>query len=283
MIQVTFEDIEEYWKKEWEALPEEEQEANGTPEERKRRYSRRLINPSERLWFWACRNEIRKKKSTTTFTNWSEGNDLNKKEVFAYCNQVSNCEQVSDLMRAHLRLASFVAEGHWNWLSGEWSADTDPAVVEKLFQSLCQRTPFGVGFYKDLRQNLVEQDEQKIVNDRTLRHADRVQPMNLLLLDEGQSGTPGVLAKLILELIRNGDGSIYPIPSQSLLGYDSDFRQTIENAHMYIRDGERLWREGYDVRWRLELPKETPLPLILRGGSAGGAFALGLAKLFVSD
>lgn len=95
-----------------------------------------------------------------------------------------------------------------------------------------------------------------------------------VLLDDEQSG---VAARLWLERVENGVGTIYPDPSiMAFVRYDADFAQAIEIAWQVMPHPGDV-----DVRWWLDGLRgpqniRAPLPLLLSGPSLGAAFAVGL-------
>jgi len=97
----------------------------------------------------------------------------------------------------------------------------------------------------------------------------------------------GVVATLTLELMPRGkpmpkpgdDEALYPIPELAFVQRANGFPEAEKSACQYVR-GEGLWPKGFDVRWSLDRRDGKPLPPVLEGNSLGGAFALGLAKLF---
>lgn len=92
----------------------------------------------------------------------------------------------------------------------------------------------------------------------------------------------GATAKLTLELLPDGRGRVFPDPEKLLfVRQDRSFREAIESALMCAQELLGSTLAGYDVRW--SLTRHDPLPLTeLSGGSAGAAFALGLAALMAS-
>ncbi|MBV7333596.1 hypothetical protein KFU94_36255 [Chloroflexi bacterium TSY] len=94
----------------------------------------------------------------------------------------------------------------------------------------------------------------------------------------------GVLATLTLQLLSDvGSGLLYPDPvTMSFVTRDEAFQQAEQNGVSYLCS-EGLWKENetIDVRWRLLRQDRNPL-VHIEGGSAGGAFALGLAQLLAN-
>jgi hypothetical protein len=92
----------------------------------------------------------------------------------------------------------------------------------------------------------------------------------------------GVPARLTVELLGDlSGGDFYPDPATMMFVVrDDTFRQAEQNAVSLVR-AEGLWPAGgrADVRWRIERLDGKSLAGV-KGGSAGGAFALSLAKLF---
>ena len=105
------------------------------------------------------------------------------------------------------------------------------------------------------------------------------QQLTLLLLDENEQG---VTANLSLNLLDAGGGAIYPDPeTMSFVKLTDSFLQAHENAVAAIQHrGE--WVNYQDIRWKIERQDRKPLH-VLDGGSAGGAFALGIAKLLAGS
>jgi hypothetical protein len=91
----------------------------------------------------------------------------------------------------------------------------------------------------------------------------------------------GVIAQLTLEQLSDrGSGSLYPDPAtMSFVTCDQEFQAAEQNAVGYVR-AIGLWRDGptADVRWKMTR-RDAESFSALEGGSAGGAFALGLVKL----
>lgn len=115
------------------------------------------------------------------------------------------------------------------------------------------------------------------------REVTRSEKMTVLFVL--QSINQGITATLILELLPSGRGIFYPDPaSMSFVSCeDADFQQSIANALAHIHQrGLRMQDRQVDVRWKLKRQDGKPLPRI-EGGSLGGAFALGLAKLLAGE
>jgi hypothetical protein len=94
--------------------------------------------------------------------------------------------------------------------------------------------------------------------------------------------TGGITSRLTLERFSDeGRGMLYNDPrTMSFLNWGEQFEQAMQSAVACTR-GEGLWSkpESVDVRWKLTRDDSKQLTYV-DGASAGGVFALGLAKLF---
>lgn len=107
------------------------------------------------------------------------------------------------------------------------------------------------------------------------RRAGGIQRLTLLLLDEKDQG---MAADLTLELLMDGRGALYPDPEcMSFVSLKESFQEALQEA-VRLAQGQGVWPAERDVRWRIERQDGRPLTA-LDGGSAGGAYALGLLKL----
>lgn len=98
-----------------------------------------------------------------------------------------------------------------------------------------------------------------------------------LLVDHDRRG---VAAKITLELLEAGSGQIFQSPEKnSFLVIDDEFYQSIIDALISIPQEHRL--QDKDIRWSIERYGEGFLDR-LYGNSVGGAFAVGLWKLFTN-
>jgi hypothetical protein len=92
----------------------------------------------------------------------------------------------------------------------------------------------------------------------------------------------GVLAELTLELLDQGNGALYPDPEcMSFVLCHDFFLKAVDTARLHS-DLASLWNNSFDVRWKLTR-QDRKTVYELDGCSAGGAFALGLARLLVED
>jgi hypothetical protein len=92
----------------------------------------------------------------------------------------------------------------------------------------------------------------------------------------------GITADLTLELIEAGEGILYPNPqTMSFVLCGESFHQSEQNTIAFLRE-QGLWPKTKDVRWTITKKSLEPI-FEINGGSAGGAFALGLAKLLNSE
>ena len=109
------------------------------------------------------------------------------------------------------------------------------------------------------------------------RPAESSQRITLLLLDEREQG---MTAELFLELLQDGRGTLYPDPeTMSFVSLKDSFQESLREA-VRLAQAQDVWPGERDIRWRIERQDGRPLTA-LDGGSAGGAYALGLLKLLV--
>ena len=105
------------------------------------------------------------------------------------------------------------------------------------------------------------------------------QRLTLLLLGEDSEG---ITADLTLDLLDEGDGTLYPDPeTMSFVDFGEKFLESQQNAIHAIHKRGR-WAKDKDVRWKIERQDGKPLR-VLDGGSAGATFALGLSKLYAGS
>jgi hypothetical protein len=100
----------------------------------------------------------------------------------------------------------------------------------------------------------------------------------MLLLENNE----GITADLTLELIDKGRGVLYANPEMmSFVLLGETFRKAEQNAENFIR-GQGLWPRTEDIRWAIARKNHEPI-FEINGGSSGGAFGLGLAKLLSGE
>lgn len=85
----------------------------------------------------------------------------------------------------------------------------------------------------------------------------------------------GVSATLQLDLMEEGSGVAYPAAENCLVPVDESFLKSLVNVREFLRQAG-LWDETCDIRWTIR--SQQPVTL-LRGGSLGSAFALGIGEL----
>jgi hypothetical protein len=106
------------------------------------------------------------------------------------------------------------------------------------------------------------------------REVKKKESVTALLVSEDREGVAGYLE---LEVLGSGSGELFPSSEMAFVFRDKEFVKAEENASAWAyKNG---WDKSTDVRWSLKLP-DGRMPTSLSGGSAGGAFAVGLAKLF---
>jgi hypothetical protein len=105
------------------------------------------------------------------------------------------------------------------------------------------------------------------------------QRLTLLLLGKDHAG---ITADLTLDLLDDGDGTLYPDPeTMSFVTQGDKFIESQQNAINAIQQ-RGTWAYHKDVRWKIERQDGKPIQ-VLDGGSAGATFALGLSKLYTQS
>jgi len=94
----------------------------------------------------------------------------------------------------------------------------------------------------------------------------------------------GCLARLILRALAGcGELRVFPDPRfMPFVEYDADFLTSLEQAIDYVCSSDLLnARPEFDVRWRIQRTDDMAL-YVLKGSSAGAAFALTLSRLLAA-
>ncbi|MEQ1843847.1 MAG: hypothetical protein ABL994_25870, partial [Verrucomicrobiales bacterium] len=103
---------------------------------------------------------------------------------------------------------------------------------------------------------------------------NRIQvPIVLVAAGQGISGT------LRLDLMREGNGKIYPAPEMYLVPLDDDFRNSLKLAECFLMN-RGVWDNVYDIRWKVEVG--FPISA-LQGGSLGAALAVAIGRLMADS
>jgi hypothetical protein len=91
----------------------------------------------------------------------------------------------------------------------------------------------------------------------------------------------GLVGRLVMERLSNGQGDLFPHPRQMGSVLDERFIEATRYARCCIQ-AQGLWPPHTDVRWWVaQWHERTPWPTFeLLGDSLGGAFAVGLGCLF---
>jgi hypothetical protein len=169
----------------------------------------------------------------------------------------------SAMIRASLRCARAILE-HRDRVA--WSTGT---MAPDLADELAVRSALPRGLIQDLTHTFLK--------DAGPRPAAGSCDLTVLLVD-GRG--MGVSARLFLDLMLDGNGSLYAGPELTFTPRDQKFQRAEGTARQYA---ERIWpRSGpladRDVRWRL-VRSDGTTPARLEGDSMGAAFALGLMAL----
>ena len=109
-----------------------------------------------------------------------------------------------------------------------------------------------------------------------------MEPMVKSYLDSTHGGNNdrGIMFSLTLERVSHGEGVLYPAARMALMRRWDRWLEA-ENAVRQWAAREGFWPQSakFDVRWDLRSEDRKPLPLVLDGGSIGGAFGCGLSQL----
>jgi hypothetical protein len=171
----------------------------------------------------------------------------------------------SRMLYAHLRCTQEV-------VNRQWTSDT---VSPTQLQAFTEEPDVPLGFLYDLVQELFPSAN----NSKHARQPVRALSLTSLLVDTVLDR--GVVANLTLELMPDGNETLYPAPGLAFVARDDKFREAETNARIYVQETARLWPNNQDIRWRLERRDGKRLSSALVGDSLGGAFGLGLLRLSV--
>ena len=247
----------------------------------------RCADPRERGFFDACKNELAA-SSARTLDEWlyfaflAAGNRSRAAEVKASLGDDWNphgnplAEVVPDILRKAGDSVSPVVLAHLlcaRALYDAGDAEMSDGPLDRSPKPIARETGVPINLVRDIQADLC---------GMLVRPAGGPLLLNLLLVHRTRE-TPkprGVVAELDLEIVPGGAGCLYPTTEICLLRMDEDFIEAKENARRFVANKLGLWEGGCDVRWQIKLPGGRSLPPALEGGSAGAAFAIGLAKLF---
>lgn len=249
----------EFIEKEWFRDFKTEREAEvycGDHMKRRQAFWQELISPKrERCGWWkASLHQSKRNDCLAALDPWIR-REGRKREIVEFGGPAQ-----ADAIHLHFLAGQFVNQ-NWNWVKGAVTGSCE--------------LPANVSGPRGLFLDLIFEFESGKV-----RPPFRTQSITGVLIDEADALQAGVMVAITLEAIQDGDGSFYPAPEFSLLSLDPAFRNGLENSLRMVRDTLGIWRDGYDVRWRIDRRDGKDLSSTLKGGSAGGAFALALSKVF---
>lgn len=252
----------EFIEKEWFRDFKTEREAEvycGDHMKRRQAFWQELISPKrERCGWWkASLHESKRNDCIAVLDPWIR-REGRKREIVEFGGPAQ-----AEMIQLHFVAAQFVNQ-NWNWVNGTISGS--PQLPANL------RGPKG------LLNDLIHE-----FGSGKMRPPVHKQSITGVLIDEGQYSQPGVVVMITLEAINGGNGSFYPTPAFALLDLYPEFQDGLENSLRMVRDTLGIWRDGYDVRWRIDRTDGRELSSTLKGGSAGAAFAFALAKLFAQE
>ncbi|MFQ5643574.1 MAG: NACHT domain-containing protein [Thiogranum sp.] len=216
----------------------------------RQRLWRELTRP-EGIWLRACQEAVaacREQPATgrAAFLHWLD-HDATGSAV-RYCEYNYSRRLQSAILRAFFQLGLRVCE-------------RGGSLPDREIPALAKTAGVPAGFLCDIGRYLCKQ---------AMRKAGRSVELTALLVNRDDDGVP---ARLTLELVRNGEGTVYPAPELSLCR-DRAFLAS-ENTVTELFSGQL---NGADIRWSLQRLDGKPLGH-LTGPSMGAAFALGLRWL----
>lgn len=259
--------------------PPTHRELQKNPNSKKETLWKDLVSPSERGWFKACQHEITASDGHAKLKAWLDG-DPRKNEIIMYRGATT-----AEMIRLHLAAAQR-AKVRWDLAQREEWTRVNPSDPNPNLSKIPEQMRWGRGFFEDLLEELLPEFTKGILPEETVKARKR-KPIHSQLITavfiDGTSDDQGVVAMLTLEMLHEGDGSFYPAPALAFLNLNQAFRDGLDNSYRIVRESLGIWRDGYDVRWRVDLQDDKELPSTLKGGSAGAAFALALAKLFAQE
>jgi hypothetical protein len=220
--------------------------------------------PQHRAWFVACRDNV----GTTSpelenYGEIAEMLDFLGEDWAAVANlHVEVVRQITHWPSQTAPDASVVAVAESAGIPVNYGADENG------------RLP--VNFVRDLAVEMCSKprppEPQKAVNSESV---------TVLLIDMSTQNTPGVTARLTVEMIDPGQGVLYPTPSLAFVYRDDDWLEAEQEVRAYA-DSEGFWKNSdeIDVRWSIRRQDGRPLFLTLANKCAGAGFGLAIAKLF---
>jgi hypothetical protein len=254
---VSFETI----RKTWLQLPREPATGRLLTSDAKTETLQMLIDnfsaPGLRWWFQACHA-------------WLHGSaSPDNQEIEELLGQIDAFRR--RVAKTHIELTRKMLDA---WTSHEPAQDD----LAEFASAFGLRVPLVLDLVKELRTPQNELKLSQGILCGTLAKSAGSQIIPLLFVGSGS----GVVADLVLGLLDKDEGSrndetfLYPSPSMMFVERKEDFERAAETGFAFAR---RLMGSagGADIRWRLALRGSSLHSL--EGPSAGGAFALGVARL----
>jgi hypothetical protein len=261
----TLGDLADYWKK-W------------SPREKGHVWRAWLVHPQHNGWLQLC-GTTAKLGDYTTLDAWLNAarEESDKLGCILYHlfleeakNQAQNqaqheqqlalAEKRNELLRACLHCARLLTK-HTNVFNSDAPLDAE------LLKPVAGCYGLALGGVRDLVEALRNQAPQQSKHQLMI---------NVPLVQKKGSDPVGVLAKLRLELMPEGECKLYPALPMIFVERDQEFEAALDNAAAACQKAH--WPGGLDVRWHLERRDGQPIFSLL-GDSAGGAFALGIGEL----
>ena len=211
----------------------------------------------QRYFFRACQHEVVGRRWSDAAQWW-----LEESERLTFIHDDQERYHHQHMARLHLRCIQVA-------IADSASTSRNRSLAAHMAESLSEAGR-PRGFLLDLARALLGDQVRPALADQTLP---------VLVVDREHNEGQGLVLSLTLDRVEGGSGVLYPHPDQAFVFRDQEFEQAEENAQKAVKH-LGLWppERQDDVRWSLTRPGDGRL-LALAGPSAGGAFALGLAKL----
>ena len=171
-------------------------------------------------------------------------------------------------LRSHQKRMAF---GHLKCAQGalECSTGTHECLGSEMLPGLVNATGLPRGLIVDLVASLMPEGQMRAAKDQCSLYVPMI---------DSETGA-GSLMSLVIERLDGGSGILYVHPGLAFIYRDVAFRGAESSARAAVAH-LGLWPKASqeDVRWALRSSGARPVSKFA-GPSAGGAFALGLAKL----
>lgn len=248
----------------WRTLPSHPSGRRIIPAQWKLDLQRRLFAPDQRVWFQACRTAVQQ-GDPASLEAWLLSKD---KDILGLLGTFD--PRHLDMMKLHLRCARHL-------LAHSCMIDSP---LEESAHTFGQEINVPHGFLQDLLHEL---------RFGNVRPAKAQQTIALPLVEVSSQQEKGVMVELVLELLEDGSGEVYPTPAFAFVDRTArqseqgkTFREAEDEAQAAVFNIMHTWAAApkRSVRWSLQRHEKLVHTLRLLGPSAGLAFSMGLLTLF---